>query len=143
MQDFEVIDVLDEELASEVQEEPARPAPRTRLRRWMNNNRGMTLVEILIVLTILSAIMAVVGVVAFNQLAKAQIKETELRLAKVSNKLQEFYAFNSPPTLPDALSDLVTPPGGERGVFLTHEQLRGGGILFVASNVFFQGCGEQ
>lgn len=81
--------------------------------RRKRSRRGMTLVEILIVLTILAGIMVTVGVVAINQLNNAKIKESKLRLNKLSNKIQEFYAFQEPNGLPDELGNLVSPPGGE------------------------------
>ncbi len=82
-------------------------------RRIVANRKGMTLVEIMIVLTILAGIMVAVGVVAFDQLDKANIKTTQVKLQKISSKVQEYYAFQSPSAMPDGMSDLTSPPGGE------------------------------
>ena len=79
----------------------------------LKDRRGMTLVEIMIVLTILAGIMVAVGVVAFDQLDKANIKTTKVKLVKIDNKIQEYYAFQSPAGMPDSLQSLVSPPGGE------------------------------
>ena len=79
----------------------------------LRDRRGMTLVEIMIVLTILAGMMVAVGVVAFDQLDKANIKTTTVKLVKIDNKIQEYYAFQSPAAMPDSLQSLVSPPGGE------------------------------
>ncbi len=77
------------------------------------NRKGMTLVEIMIVLTILAGIMVAVGVYAFDALDRANIAQTRVKLEKISSKVQEFYAFQSPSAMPDNISDLTSPPGGE------------------------------
>lgn len=83
-----------------------------RKRARIKNRRGMTLVEILIVLSILAAVMVTVGVVAFNQLANANKKQTEVKLGKIAGQIQVYATLQSPPALPDSLNDLVEPPGG-------------------------------
>lgn len=106
---------LSEQVEGEIVEETVRRVtPRQRWwRRHAIPNRGMTLVEIMIVLTILSSMMVAVGVYAFDALERAKIKETGLRLNKIDAKVQEYYAFVSPSALPDSLESLVNPPGGE------------------------------
>lgn len=94
------------------QEEERRRAQRRR-RKFLGNRRGMTLVEIMIVLSILAGVMVAVGVVAFNQLEKANIQTSRVKLRKLSGQLQQYYAFQTPPALPDSLQDLLNPPGGE------------------------------
>lgn len=84
-----------------------------RRHRVRRHPRGMTLVEIMIVLTIIAGIMVTVGVVAFNQLDNANIKTTQVTLRKVSGQIQQYYSFQTPPALPDSLSELTNPPGGE------------------------------
>jgi general secretion pathway protein G len=84
-----------------------------RRHRARRHPRGMTLVEIMIVLTIIAGIMVTVGVVAFNQLDNANIKTTQVTLRKVSGQIQQYYSFQTPPALPDSLSELTNPPGGE------------------------------
>lgn len=84
-----------------------------RRRQARRHPRGMTLVEIMIVLTIIAGIMVTVGVVAFNQLDKANIQTTRVALRKISGQIQQYYSFQSPPALPDSLTELINPPGGE------------------------------
>lgn len=84
-----------------------------RVAAMLPNRKGMTLVEIMIVLTILAGIMVAVGVVAFDQLDKANIKTTKVKLVKIDSKIQEYYAFQSPSAMPDSLQDLINPPNGE------------------------------
>ncbi|MEO1269639.1 MAG: type II secretion system protein GspG [Myxococcota bacterium] len=89
----------------------------------LRDRRGMTLVEIMIVLTILAGIMVTVGVYAFDALDRAKIKDTNLKLRKVAQKVQEYYAFKSPNAMPDSLDNLVNPPGGEPP-YLKDEDIR-------------------
>lgn len=81
-------------------------------KRRLKNRRGMTLVEILIVLSILAAVMVTVGVVAFNQLDNAKRQETKVKLGKIAGQVQTYATLQTPPTLPDGLKDLVEPPNG-------------------------------
>jgi general secretion pathway protein G len=83
-----------------------------RKRGRIKNRKGMTLVEILIVLSILAAIMVTVGVVAFNQLDNAKKQETKVKLGKIAGQVQTFATLQTPPALPDSLQDLVEPPDG-------------------------------
>ena len=71
-----------------------------------STRRGMTLVEVLIVLTIMASIMGVVGFVAVNALDKAAIKEAEIQLGKLDQQIQQYQIMNSR-KLPDSLEDLV------------------------------------
>ena len=75
-------------------------------RASMTNARGMTLVEVLIVLTIMASIMGVVGFVAVNALDKAAIKEAEIQLGKTDQQIQQYQIMNSR-KLPENLEDLV------------------------------------
>ena len=84
----------------------------TRKGRVLKNRRGMTLVEILIVLSILAAITATIGVVAFNQLATAKTQETKVKLGKITGQVQIYVTLQTPPALPDSLNDLVEPGNG-------------------------------
>jgi general secretion pathway protein G len=113
-------------LAPEAQDlTPTRAARRRR-------PRGMTLVEIMIVLTILAGIMVAVGVVAFDQLKKGNIKTTDVKLRKLSGQIQQYYAFQTPPVLPDSLQDLLNPPNNE-GAYVKDTDLKdawGNDILY-------------
>ncbi len=111
-------EVLTEPTAKEI-----RAATWRRLARQRRLQRGMTLVEIMIVLTILAGIMVTVGVVAFEQLKKANIKTTQVKLRKLSGQVQQFYAFQTPPALPNSLQDLISPPGNE-GAYVKDTDLK-------------------
>lgn len=76
------------------------------MRASLQNARGMTLVEVLIVLTIMASIMGVVGFVAVNALDKAAIKEAEIQLGKLDQQIQQYQIMNSR-KLPENLDDLV------------------------------------
>lgn len=93
------------------------------MHRFKHDRRGMTLVEIMIVLTILAGIMVTVGVFAFDALDRARIQDSKLKLKKVSSKIQEYYAFQSPSALPDSIDNLANPPGGEPA-YLKPEDLK-------------------
>ena len=80
--------------------------------RALRNRKGMTLVEILIVMSILAAITATIGVVAFNQLANAKTQETKVKLGKIAGQIQVYATLQTPPALPDGLNDLVEPGNG-------------------------------
>ncbi len=102
---------------------------------WVAGQRGYTLVEVMIVMTIVAAITATIGISAFAVLEKMNIKNTELKLKKVSNKAQEFYAYHAPNRLPESIDDLVEPPDGV-APFLTPDDTRdawGTPILFERS----------
>lgn len=115
-------EVLEPELIEEEEEERGEPLGRRR-RFGLPNRKGMTLVEIMIVLTILAGIMVTVGVVAFEQLKKGNIKTTEVKLRKLSGQIQQYYAFQTPPALPDSLQDLLNPPGNE-GAYVKDTDLK-------------------
>jgi general secretion pathway protein G len=129
-------EVLEPEVLEPEQEaKPVRRPLGHRRRFGLPNRKGMTLVEIMIVLTILAGIMVTVGVVAFDQLKKANIKTTQVKLRKLSGQIQQYYAFQTPPALPESLQDLVNPPGNE-GSYVKDTDLKdawGNDILYEKS----------
>jgi general secretion pathway protein G len=70
------------------------------------NNRGMTLIEILIVMGIIGGLIAVIGQGVMSKFQKSKIKQTKIVLSNVSQALQAYYADCN--KMPQALSSLVT-----------------------------------
>ena len=70
------------------------------------NQRGMTLIEILIVLTIIGAMAAYLVPNLFGQGQKAKVRETQIRISNLSNALQGYYSDCN--KFPSTLQSLVT-----------------------------------
>lgn len=62
--------------------------PLTRRRRA----RGMTLIEIIVVITILSLLMAAVGVAVIPQLEQAKVDRAKMDIGNIQNALKTYYA---------------------------------------------------
>lgn len=62
------------------------------LARRRRSARGMTLIEIIVVITILSLLMAAVGIAVIPQLDQAKVDRAYLDIANISNALKTFYA---------------------------------------------------
>ena len=60
--------------------------------RTLKNSRGMTLIEIMIVLVIVGGLIAILGQKVIGQLGSAQIKEAKIQIAEVGKSLDMFYA---------------------------------------------------
>lgn len=73
--------------------------------RHLNQN-GMTLVEILIVLTIIGGMAAYLIPNLFGARQKANVKETQIRISNLSNALQGYYSDCN--KFPATLQGLVT-----------------------------------
>ncbi len=69
--------------------------------------RGMTLVEIMIVITIMASIMGVVGYYVFGTLNQAKTKNAKLGIQKLNGIVQSYYLMQSPNKLPDSLDALA------------------------------------
>lgn len=54
--------------------------------------RGMTLIEIIVVITILSLLMAAVGIAVIPQLDQAKVDRAKMDIANIQNALKTFYA---------------------------------------------------
>ncbi len=65
------------------------------LRRALRRRRGMTLIEIIVVITILALITAAVSVAVIPQLAKARVDRAKLDIANIQNGLKIYYAKNA------------------------------------------------
>ncbi|MGV3623108.1 MAG: type II secretion system protein GspG [Archangium sp.] len=65
----------------------------TLLRRLVNRRRrGMTLIEIIVVITILSLLMAAVGIAVIPQLDQAKVDRAKMDIANIQNALKTYYA---------------------------------------------------
>ncbi len=71
--------------------------------------RGMTLVEIMIVLTIMASIAGVVGFFAKGALDRAKVKEATTEVGNLKQMVDSYYVFSN--EYPDSLDQLVNPPG--------------------------------
>jgi general secretion pathway protein G len=76
-------------------------------RRAINRalKRGMTLIEIMVVLVILGLIAGAIGYNVFNRLKEAQIDTARLNLRKLSDSIDIYRVENG--QLPDSLGQLV------------------------------------
>ena len=81
-----------------------------RERRGLANNKGMTLVEVLIVLTIMASIMGVVGVFVVGAIDRANVKEAQVEIANLENMVNSHMLSSSPRALPETLEDLTKGP---------------------------------
>ena len=62
------------------------------LARRRRSARGMTLIEIIVVITILSLLMAAVGIAVIPQLDQAKVDRARLDIANINNALKTYYA---------------------------------------------------
>ncbi len=79
--------------------------------------RGLTLIEILVVVTILGLIAGIVGVTVVNQLQDSQVDTTKLQLNEISKALDIYKIKNNRyPSTAEGLQALVKPPGGKKPI---------------------------
>jgi general secretion pathway protein G len=83
------------------------PLPRTAARV---SERGLTLVEIMIVLTIMASIMGIVGFVAAGAITNSRIKEAETEVSQLAQAVTAFWVMRQ--EYPDSLEQLADPPSG-------------------------------
>lgn len=65
---------------------------RRTLRHRRSRARGMTLIEIIVVITILSLLMAAVGIAVIPQLDQAKVDRAKMDIANIQNALKTYYA---------------------------------------------------
>jgi general secretion pathway protein G len=93
--------------------EPNKTLMRRR-RRARKSQRGLTLIEILVVVTILGIIASMVGIQVANQMEEAKIDTTRVQMTDIAKALDLYkIKFNK---YPQALSELVTPPEGKKPI---------------------------
>src|SRR5690554_7467457 len=69
--------------------------------------RGMTLVEIMIVITIMASIMGVVGVFVFGAIDRANEREATIEIQQLNQLVNTFYLTTSPNRLPNEHNELT------------------------------------
>ncbi|MGE0633124.1 MAG: type II secretion system major pseudopilin GspG, partial [Pseudobdellovibrionaceae bacterium] len=79
--------------------------------RRIYNNRGMTLVEIMIVLAIIGGLMAVLLPQVTGQMDKARVKETQIEMARLIDALNRYNIDCG--AFPSSIEGLVTAAGDE------------------------------
>lgn len=76
----------------------------------LKNARGMTLVEIMIVITIMASVMAVVGIFVFGALDRANERTARMEIGQLDQMVQTFYLTTTPNRVPNALVELTEGP---------------------------------
>jgi general secretion pathway protein G len=77
------------------------------------SERGYTLVEILVVITIIGLLMALVGPRVLNYLTESKVKAARIQIQSFASALDLFYLdAGRYPTSAEGLSALVRPTGG-------------------------------
>ena len=86
---------------------------RHRRRRAWRGEAGFTLVEILVVITIIGLIMALVGPRVLNYLAESKVKAARIQVESFASSLDLFYLDNGRyPSTSEGLAALAQRPGG-------------------------------
>ncbi len=84
-----------------------------RRRRAPSGEAGFTLVEMLVVITIIGLIMALVGPRVLNYLAESKVKAARIQVESFSSSLDLFYLDNGRyPSTGEGLAALAQRPGG-------------------------------
>ena len=74
------------------------------------NRAGMTLIEIMIVITLMAALMAVIGVNVMGASDRANVKLAEMDLQNFKSGCVQYRTFFK--KYPNSLEDLINPPDG-------------------------------
>src|SRR3981081_3525277 len=79
------------------------------------NERGFTLVEMLVVITIIGLIMGLIGPRVLNYLTESKVKATKIQIQSFASALDLFFLdLGRFPTSAEGLGALVRDPGGLR-----------------------------
>ena len=90
-----------------------RQRQRRQRRRASGGEAGFTLVEILVVITIIGLIMALVGPRVLNYLAESKVKAARIQVESFASSLDLFYLdAGRYPTSSEGLAALAQRPGG-------------------------------
>jgi general secretion pathway protein G len=94
------------------QDNVTRPHRRRR-RRPAPGTAGLTLIEILVVVTILGIIASIVGIQVANQLEEAKVDTARIQLSEITKSLDLYKVkFHRYPTTAEGLNSLTNPPKG-------------------------------
>lgn len=116
MNETNVVDIAPE-AAPETEPVPAR---KRRRRAPRKGQRGLTLIEILVVVTILGLIAGIVGITVANQLEDAKIDTANIQLKNIGEALDLYkIKFNRYPKTAEGLTVLTKPPGGKKPLMET------------------------
>ena len=86
----------------------------TRSLNLIRSQRGMTLIEIMIVMAILAGLIAVLSTTVMGQYKKSQIEQTRISMRELGKQLEAYnLSCNSYPTTEQGLNALIQSPGAE------------------------------
>jgi general secretion pathway protein G len=93
---------------------------KTKKRRGRKSRRGLTLIEILVVVTILGLIAGIVGITVANQLEEAKIDTASVQMKNISEALELYkIKFNRYPNTAEGLVALTKPPENKKPLMET------------------------
>ena len=102
-----------ETMPAAVPESLTPPAPAPRRRR----PRGMTLIEIMVVITLLGLIAAAVGVAAMNMLEQGQLETARTQALEIAKAMDTYKVmYGRYPSNSEGIGALVSPPGGGKAI---------------------------
>jgi general secretion pathway protein G len=82
----------------------------------LKNRRGMTLLEIMIVLAIVASLIGVLATQINSRMKKAKINQAKIQIGEIGKALDMYYTdCNNYPTSADGLGALVTQPSSCSG----------------------------
>ena len=73
----------------------------------LKDARGMTLVEIMIVVTIMASVAGVVGFFVFGALDRANERTAAMEINQLESMVEQYYMTTTPNQLPDSLDQLT------------------------------------
>ena len=83
------------------------------VRQWRTRHRGMTLIEILVVLVLIGVVMGIVGSKFIGQGEEAKRKAAKIEINQIGNTLDLFkLEVGRYPTTSEGLQALITAPSG-------------------------------
>jgi general secretion pathway protein G len=78
----------------------------------LKNQRGMTLIEIMIVIAIIAGLMAVLGTSANTYLQRSRVENAKIQMREIGKQLEAYnLTCNQYPTTDQGLAALVSNPG--------------------------------